>query len=261
MRVSFSFSFFVYIFFSWSFSSLFAWEIKLRSELKTGNSHICLSELVESIRSRGSDFQRPDDPARYNNKEVSKIMLLLGKECYIKVESDLKSISQKELKGMLQKIDFLEGQKLNIMGDECKINSLFKKIPFQIMKSFVTRKTGGRYSIIEGEEVLVHQNMDILFEINRFKKLFFIKARLRNDQQLIYAQFPLKTEKPGAYDIDSGNKITLFLIQDQIRIRLNGRALQSGRIGDIIHIRSLGLKPERNFKARIVNRHTAEIMP
>ena len=252
--------------------ALFAWDIQLRSKIKTGESHICLSELIESIKPKEKHLARKDQIS--NNKETgmpisqledkqgtSKIMLLLEKECHIEVERELRFISKKEFKESLQRINLPDEQELNILGDRCEITSLFKKVPFQIMQSFVAKKTGGHYFIIKGKDVLIPQNMNIFFEINRLEKTFFIKAHAKNGQKITYAEFPLESEESGTYDIGSGNEVILLLNQDQIRIRFKGKALEPGRIGDVIQIRSLGLKPEQRFKARLINRYTAKILP
>ena len=271
-----SFSLFAYLFtLLLGFNTIFALDIQLRPKIKTGKGHICLSDLIESITLEKDQSEKEDHVEENNNDDTStfasqleeeqeislKIMSLLGKECHMEAEHKPRFISKKEFKGLLQKLDLPDGQELNILGDRCKIIFLLKKIPFQAMQSFVTRKTGGYYSIIKGKDVLIPKDMNIFFEINRLEKIFFVKAHMENDQKITYAQFQLKSKKLSAYDINSGNKITLLLNQDQIRVKFNGRALEPGRIGDVIKIRSSGLRSEQNFRARVINRHTAEILP
>ena len=253
-------------------NTLSAWEVQLKPLLKTSRAHICLSELLRPVKPEslhGIDTPSTSSQALKDGEVFSEIMKLLTKACPVRVESGLKSISKKDFQGLLRGIDHPDIQKLNVVGDQCSIISFFKKIPFKIIESFVTRKTGGRYSIVEGKDVLVPRDVDVFFEINSSvcagntscKKKIFIKAHSLNTQEILYAEFPLRLEKAQTYDINSGSKVSLLLNEDQIRVRFNGKALESGRIGDVIQVRSLRLKSPRSFRARIINRHTAEILP
>ncbi len=137
---------------------------------------------------------------------------------------------------------------------------VFKKVPLEAVESFLKKKSGKEFEIINGEDTLVPINANIVFGLNKKDKKIFVKSFILGGSQKIYQTFSLKKRNifKRTKDVSLGSYLSLSLNQKLISIQFVGQALQSGNIGDIIRVRISNLA--RIFKARVLSKNRGAIL-
>ena len=163
----------------------------------------------------------------------------------------------------------------------------FKKIPVHVMEAFVAKKLGTNYKIINPKDVLVPAKANIIFNINQKRDRFsiqeisslesapepqdieedFSKISATKSALKIFEEFVIEPQekKLNSFrlpkhtpDVPSGKNLSLIVRNKLISVRLLGRTMESGNIGNIIRVRSISLS--KTFKARLIDQETGEII-
>ncbi len=144
--------------------------------------------------------------------------------------------------------------------EQAKKQKILKRVPLEAIESFLKKKLGNKVNIFRGKDVLVPANSRVIFSLNVEKKKILIQGFTPNGSKETYKEFSFKQPKPNKtiLDVSSGSYLSLILMQRYISIQLTGRALEPGRVGDIIRVKVSNLA--NSLRVRIISKKKGMIL-
>ncbi len=249
-------------------------EIKLKERVSVNNAQVCLSNIIE-----------------FDSISTNAIKKKLVGKCLEKTPLKPKIYSKERIKQFLFEAEIYPQK---ITGKKVTVFPVLKRIPYSVILDFLNRNTTkkkGTWSFSNEKRVqkgiLVPEKANIFFELDTMNKKIFVKAKKSDkkedpslsdqfenvkwiqfaDISLIETKYDPKVENEfdhdqkdirKEYDIERGQDISIILEENFIRIKLTGKTLQPGKIGNKIRVWSNKLK--RNFNAILVRPNEAEII-